>query len=58
MPPPPSPKVRIAQRLVHYEKELKALMRSQLEKIEPGLTVVDGGKERSVRPLSDQVCTS
>jgi RecB family endonuclease NucS len=45
---PPSPRVNIKQRLVHYEKELKALMRAQLDKIETGLVAIDGGKERAV----------
>ncbi|MFM7027390.1 MAG: endonuclease NucS domain-containing protein [Chakrabartia sp.] len=35
-------------RILNYERELKKLLRAQLEKVEPGLVADDGGRERAV----------
>jgi RecB family endonuclease NucS len=35
-------------RILHYEKELKTLVRQQLDQVEPGLVEADGGREREV----------
>lgn len=43
-----SKRVRQATRIVHYEKELKSLIRKQLERVEPGLVEADDGREREV----------
>jgi RecB family endonuclease NucS len=43
-----SKRVKTQTRILHYEKELKALLRAQLEKVEPGLVADDGGREREV----------
>jgi RecB family endonuclease NucS len=48
MPMPESKRVRTARRILHYEKELKALVRKQLERVEPGLVEADDGREREV----------
>lgn len=44
----PSTRVLNKTRLVHYEKELKTLLRRQLDKVEPGLVAADDGREREV----------
>ncbi len=45
----PIPKrVQTQTRILNYEKELKKLLRGQLEKVEPGLVADDGGRERAV----------
>jgi endonuclease len=43
-----SKRTRNITRILHYEKELKTLLRRQLECVEPGLVEADGGKERAV----------
>jgi RecB family endonuclease NucS len=45
---PISKRTRNQTRILHYEKELKALLRRQLEVVEPGLVAADGGHERAV----------
>jgi RecB family endonuclease NucS len=45
---PISKRARNQTRILHYEKELKALLRRQLEVVEPGLVAADGGHERAV----------
>ncbi len=35
-------------RVLYYEKELKELLRAQLDRIEPGLVEADNGQEREV----------
>jgi RecB family endonuclease NucS len=35
-------------RILHYEKELKRTLRRQLDRLEPGLIEVDGGRQRQV----------
>jgi RecB family endonuclease NucS len=45
---PVSKRVRSATRILHYESELKSLLRRQLERVEPGLVEADGGRERAV----------
>jgi RecB family endonuclease NucS len=45
---PLPPRVRNAVRIFHYEKELKELLRTQLDAVEPGLVADDGGRERQV----------
>jgi RecB family endonuclease NucS len=44
----PSKRVRTMTRIVAYEKELKALVRKNLHKVEKGLVSVDEGRERVV----------
>ena len=44
----PSKRVANQVRILHYEKELKMLVRQQLERVEPGLVEADGGHEREV----------
>ena len=41
-------RVQNSMRILSYEKELKELLRAQLEKVEPGLVADDGGRERAV----------
>lgn len=41
-------RVQTRTRILNYEKELKRLLRAQLEKVEPGLVADDGGRERAV----------
>ena len=41
-------RVQTRTRILSYEKELKQLLRAQLEKVEPGLVADDGGREREV----------
>ena len=41
-------RVQTRMRILNYEKELKQLLRAQLEKVEPGLIADDGGRERQV----------
>ncbi len=41
-------RVQTRTRILNYEKELKRLLRAQLEKVEPGLVADDGGREREV----------
>ncbi len=43
-----SKRVANATRILHYESELKSLLRRQLERVEPGLVEADGGRERVV----------
>jgi RecB family endonuclease NucS len=43
-----SKRVRIANRIFQYEKELKHSLRQRLELVEPGLKAADGGREREV----------
>jgi RecB family endonuclease NucS len=43
-----SNRTRNMTRIIHYEKELKALLRRQLECVEPRLVEADGGRERAV----------
>jgi RecB family endonuclease NucS len=43
-----SVRLRNQFRIFHYEKELKKTLRRQLERLEPGLIEVDGGKQRQV----------
>lgn len=43
-----TPRVRNMVRILHYETELKSLVRQQLEQVEPGLVAADGGHEREV----------
>jgi RecB family endonuclease NucS len=45
---PKSKRTRNITRILHYEKELKSLLRRQLECVEPGLVEADGGRERAV----------
>jgi RecB family endonuclease NucS len=45
---PISSRTRNKTRILHYEKELKTLLRRQLECVEPGLVEADGGRERAV----------
>jgi RecB family endonuclease NucS len=45
---PISKRTRNQTRILHYEKELKTLLRRQLECVEPGLVEADGGRERAV----------
>lgn len=46
----PMPKrVQSQTRILNYEKELKCLLRDQLEKMEPGLVAADNGRERAVK---------
>ena len=49
MEQPISNKVRTQVRIMHYERELKRLVRQQLELVEPGLVEADGGQEREVQ---------
>lgn len=49
MEQPISNKVRTQVRIMHYERELKRLVRQQLELVEPGLVQADGGQEREVQ---------
>ncbi len=44
----PSKRVLNKARILHYEKELKTLLRRQLDKVEPGLVAADNGREREV----------
>lgn len=44
----PPLRVRNQARILHYERELKALLRRQLARVEPGLVEADGGRERAV----------
>lgn len=44
----PSKRVANGMRILHYERELKRLVRAQLERVEAGLVEVDGGQEREV----------
>jgi len=44
----PSKRVLNKARILHYEKELKTLLRRQLDKVEPGLVAADNGQEREV----------
>jgi RecB family endonuclease NucS len=44
----PSKRVGNQVRILHYEKELKMLVRQQLDRVEPGLVEADGGREREV----------
>jgi RecB family endonuclease NucS len=44
----PSKRVLNKARILHYEKELKTLLRRQLDKVEPGLVAADDGREREV----------
>ncbi len=44
----PTKRVANATRIIHYESELKRLVRNQLERVEPGLIEADGGRERAV----------
>jgi RecB family endonuclease NucS len=44
----PSKRVLNKARILHYEKELKTLLRRQLYKVEPGLVAADDGREREV----------
>ena len=46
--PPLSNRVQTRTRVLNYEKELKRLLRAQIEKVEPGLVIDDGGREREV----------
>jgi RecB family endonuclease NucS len=39
---------RTSVRIYRYERELQRAVRQQLEMVEPGLVVVDGGRERAV----------
>lgn len=41
-------RVQTRTRILNYEKELKRLLRAQIEKVEPGLVIDDGGREREV----------
>jgi len=45
---PLSKRVGNQVRILHYEKELKSLVRQQLDRVEPGLVEADGGREREV----------
>ncbi len=45
---PVSKKVRNITRIIHYEKELKAILRQRLDRVEKGLVEADGGRERAV----------
>lgn len=45
---PIAKRVQTQTRILNYEKELKKLLRAQLEKIEPGLVADDDGRERAV----------
>ena len=44
----PSKRVLNKARILHYEKELKTLLRRQLDKVEPGLVAADDGRELEV----------
>lgn len=44
----PSKRVLNKTRILSYEKELKTLLRRQLDKVEPGLVAADDGHEREV----------
>lgn len=46
---PVPPRVRNAVRIFHYEKELKDVLRTQLDAVEVGLVAADGGHERQVK---------
>jgi RecB family endonuclease NucS len=48
MDKPVSKKTRNITRIIHYEKELKAILRQRLDRVEKGLVAADGGRERAV----------
>jgi RecB family endonuclease NucS len=48
MEKPVSKKIRNMTRIIHYEKELKAILRQRLDRVEEGLVEADGGRERAV----------
>jgi RecB family endonuclease NucS len=45
---PRSDRARTKARIFSHERELKMQLRKQIERVEPGLTLADDGKERAV----------